>query len=154
MTKHLFPMNTEHVLGSVGLFLLIVVGKLADRGYGPQQTFAGRVSGCMARRAIDAIAVLGWLVARLPDAAVLPPPSSACDAGNGWRPRLTRIRIEKIAMNRRTAAVAAKETTPTRVLRGCSATKLRAAACAAATDAPSTAYRCRPSSSPWVNIRP
>ena len=73
MTKHLFPMNTEHLLGSVGLFLLIVVGKLADRGYGPQQTFAGRVSGCTARPAIDAIAVLGWLVDRLPDAAVLPP---------------------------------------------------------------------------------
>jgi hypothetical protein len=57
MTKHLFPMNTEHVLGSVGLFLLMVVGKLADRGYVRQQTFAGRVTGCMARRAIDAIAV-------------------------------------------------------------------------------------------------
>ena len=28
MTKHMFPMNTEHVLGSVSLFLLIVVGKL------------------------------------------------------------------------------------------------------------------------------
>ena len=73
MKKHLFPMNTEYVLGSVGLFLLIVVGKLADRGYGPQQTFAGRVSGCMARRAIDAIAVLGWLLDRLPEPAVLPP---------------------------------------------------------------------------------
>ena len=72
MTKHLFPTNTEHVLGSVGLSLLIVVGKLADRGYAPQQTFAGRVSGCMARRAIDAIAVVGWLVDRLPEPAVLP----------------------------------------------------------------------------------
>jgi hypothetical protein len=71
MTKHLFPMNTDHVLGSVGVFLLIVVGKLADRGYSPQQTFAGRVSGCMARRAIDAIAVMGWLVDRLPKPAVL-----------------------------------------------------------------------------------
>lgn len=86
MTKHLFPMNTEHVLGSVGLFLLIVVGKLADRGYDPQQTFAGRVSGCMARRAIDAIAVLGWLVDRLPDAAVLPPhPPPATRATVGVR---------------------------------------------------------------------
>ena len=81
MTKHLFPMNTEHVLGSVGLFLLIVVGKLADRGYGPQQTFAGRVYGCMARLAIDAIAVLGWLVDRLPKPGVLPPhPLSATRA--------------------------------------------------------------------------
>jgi hypothetical protein len=60
------------VLGPVGLFLLIVVGTLADRGYGPQPTFASRVSGGMARRAIDAIAVMGWLVDRLPGLAVLP----------------------------------------------------------------------------------
>jgi hypothetical protein len=72
MTKHLFPVNTDHVLGSVGLFLLIVVGKLADRGYGPQGTFARQVSGCIARGAIDAIAVMGWLVDRLPGLAVLP----------------------------------------------------------------------------------
>lgn len=75
MTKHLFPVHTEHVLGSVGLFLLIVVGKLADRGYGPQRTFTGRVSGSMARRAIDAIAVIGWLVDRLYEPAVLAPDS-------------------------------------------------------------------------------
>ena len=87
MTKHFFPMNTEHVLGSVGLFLLIVVGKLAERAYGPQQTFAGRVSGCMARRAIDAIAVLGWLADRLPDPTALPPqPSPATRATVGVRP--------------------------------------------------------------------
>ena len=73
MTKHLFPINTEHVLGWVGLFLLIVVATLADRGYGPQQTFAARVSGWLARRAIDAIAVVGWLVDRLPEPAVRPP---------------------------------------------------------------------------------
>ena len=72
MTKHWFPMNTEHVLGSVGLFLLIVVGTLADRGYGPQGTFACQVSGRIARGAIDAIAVMGWLVDRLPGPAVLP----------------------------------------------------------------------------------
>lgn len=75
MTKHLFPVNTEHVLGSVGLFLLIVVGKLADRGYSPQRTLTGRVSGSMARRAIDAIAVIGWLVDRLYEPAVLAPDS-------------------------------------------------------------------------------
>ena len=77
MTKHLFPMNTEYVLGSVGLFLLIVVGTLADRGYGPQQTLAGRASGCLARRAIDAIAVLGWLVDRLRLPPHLPPATRA-----------------------------------------------------------------------------
>ena len=62
MTKPLFSMDAEHVLGLAGLFLLIVVAKLADRAYGPQQTFADQVSGCLARRAIDAIAVVGWLV--------------------------------------------------------------------------------------------
>ena len=73
MTKHLFPMNTADVLGSVGLFLLIVVARLAERGYGPQQTFAAQVSGCIARRAIDAIAVAGWLVDACPSRPVLPP---------------------------------------------------------------------------------
>jgi hypothetical protein len=81
MTKHLFHINTEHVLGSVGLFLLILVGKLADQGYGPQGTFAGRVSGCMARRAIDAIAVMGWLVDWLPEPVVLPPHSLPATRG-------------------------------------------------------------------------
>jgi hypothetical protein len=86
MTKHLFPMNTQHVLGSVGLFLLIVVGRLANRGHGPQQTFAGRVSGSIARRAIDAIAVMGWIVDRLPEPAVLPPrPLPATRATGGAR---------------------------------------------------------------------
>jgi hypothetical protein len=72
MTKHVFPMNTEHLLGSVGLFLLIVVDKLADRGDGPQQTFVGRAFRWLARRAVDAIAVVGWFVDRLPEPAVLP----------------------------------------------------------------------------------
>ena len=62
MTKQVFPVNSEHALGSVGLFLLILVGKLAERAQGPQQTFADQVSGSLARRAIDAIAVVGWLV--------------------------------------------------------------------------------------------
>jgi hypothetical protein len=72
MTKQVFPVNSEHALGSVGLFLLILVGKLAERAQGPQQTFAGRVSGWMARRAIDVIAVMGWLIDRLPEPAVMP----------------------------------------------------------------------------------
>jgi hypothetical protein len=62
MTKRLFSVDAEHLLGLAGLFLLIVVAKLADRGYGPQQTFAERVSSGLARRAIDAIAVMGWLI--------------------------------------------------------------------------------------------
>jgi len=72
MTKQVFPVNSEHALGAVGLLLLILVGKLAERGQGPQQTFAVRVSGWMARRAIDVIALIGWLVDRLPEPAVMP----------------------------------------------------------------------------------
>jgi hypothetical protein len=67
MTKHLVSSATERVLGTVGLFLLIAIAKLAERGYGPQQTFVSHASGYMARRGIDAIAVIGWLVDRLPE---------------------------------------------------------------------------------------
>jgi hypothetical protein len=85
MTK-LFPVNSEHVLGSVGLFLLILVGRLAERAQRPQQTFAGRVFGWMARRAIDAVAVTGWLVDRLPEPAVTPShPPRAMRASVGVR---------------------------------------------------------------------
>ena len=73
MTKHLFPMDAEQVLGSIGLLLLVVVAKLAKRSDGRQRTFAGHVSGWMARRAIDAIAVIGWLVDRLFAPALVPP---------------------------------------------------------------------------------
>lgn len=72
MTKHLFPVDAEHVLGSIGLLLLVVVANLAKRGDGRQRTFADHVSAWMARRAIDAIAVIGWLVDRLFPPAVVP----------------------------------------------------------------------------------
>ena len=103
MTKHLFHMNTEHVLGSLGLFLLLVVARLAKCCVDPQHTLAGRVSGCLARRAIDAVAVVGWLVDRLPAPALEQAPSSACDAANAWRPGLTRIsdRHHRESENRR-----------------------------------------------------
>jgi hypothetical protein len=66
MTKHLFPMDTEHVLGSLGLFLLILIAVLSDSADNPRRTFAGHVSGFLARRAIDAVAVVGCVVDRLP----------------------------------------------------------------------------------------
>ena len=61
MTKRLLPMNTQHVLGSIGLFLLLLVVRLADRGDRPQEAHTRLVSGYMARRAIDFVAVVGWL---------------------------------------------------------------------------------------------
>jgi hypothetical protein len=73
MKKPLFRMNTEHVLGWVGLFLLIVVTKLAERAYGPQQTLAHQVSSWTALRAIDLVGVIGWLADRLPEPTVVTP---------------------------------------------------------------------------------
>jgi hypothetical protein len=67
MTKHTVSFDTEHLPGYVGLFLLLLIGRLADWGYGPQQTFAQRVSGWIARRAIDVLAIVGWLADRLPE---------------------------------------------------------------------------------------
>jgi hypothetical protein len=72
MTKHLFHMKTEHVLGSLGLFLLLLIANLSDSAVNPQHTLAGQVSGFLARRAIDAVAIVGWLFDRLP----APAPSS------------------------------------------------------------------------------
>jgi hypothetical protein len=72
MTRHLVGINTEHLLGSVGWVLLIAVIALSDRGYGPQTTFATRLSGRIARGAINVIAAVGWLVDRLPEPAARP----------------------------------------------------------------------------------
>jgi hypothetical protein len=68
----------ERLLGVVGLFLMLIVARLADRGYAPQQTAAARVSGFLARRGIDIVAAGGWLVDRLP----LPGPCVAARARN------------------------------------------------------------------------
>jgi hypothetical protein len=73
MKKPLFRMNTEHVLGYVGLFLMIVVTRLAERAFGPQQTLAQRVSSWMALRGIDLVTVIGWLADRLPEPMVMTP---------------------------------------------------------------------------------
>ena len=72
MTKNEFRMNTEHILGCLGLFLLLLIVRLSDIAYNPRHTVAGQVSGFLARRAIDAVAVIGWLADRLP----APEPSS------------------------------------------------------------------------------
>ena len=68
MTKNVFPMNTEHILGCLGLFLLLLVARLSDTADNTRHTVAAQVSGFLARRAIDAVAVIGWLADRLPAA--------------------------------------------------------------------------------------
>ncbi|MGH9241501.1 MAG: hypothetical protein ACRD3G_25925 [Vicinamibacterales bacterium] len=54
------------MLGVVGLFLMLVIARLTDRAYLQHATLAGRASGLVARRVIDAIAVVGWLCDRPP----------------------------------------------------------------------------------------
>jgi hypothetical protein len=50
----------------VGLFLVLVVARLAGPALATHTTTAGRVSGFAARRAIDAVAIVGWFFDRLP----------------------------------------------------------------------------------------
>ena len=78
MTKHLFFIDTQYVLGSLGLFLVVLIATLSDSADNPRRTFAGHVSGVLARRVIDTVALVGWF--RRPAAragAVMRAPSSA-----------------------------------------------------------------------------
>ena len=55
-----------YALGTFGLLLVLLVGKLAPHATARQRTYAGRVSAWSARRALDGIAAIGWLADRLP----------------------------------------------------------------------------------------
>ena len=66
MTNRVPLIRGDQALGLLGLFLMLVVAKLADRDYSTQHTVAGRLSGFVALRAIDGVAAVGWLVDRLP----------------------------------------------------------------------------------------
>src|SRR5215471_4165645 len=56
----------DRMLGVLGLFLILVLGKLTLPAYRSDQRGVARVTGFLARRAIDGIAVIGWIVDRLP----------------------------------------------------------------------------------------
>ena len=56
--------SRRYPLGSFGLLLIGLVGRLAPHAYSGQ-TDHGRIRAILARRAIDAIAVVGWTVDRL-----------------------------------------------------------------------------------------
>jgi hypothetical protein len=59
------PVNTNHPLGTFGLLLMLVVAKLA--GYldpsNPQSRH--RAQAFLARRAIDTLTAIGWVIDRL-----------------------------------------------------------------------------------------
>ena len=66
MSNQLLSVEFEHPLGVVGLFLMLIVAVMADHGYTAHRTLTGRLGGFLARRTIDAVAAIGWLVDHLP----------------------------------------------------------------------------------------
>ena len=60
--------DVRHPMGTVGLLLMLVVARLAEPALATHTTTATRAQGFTARRAIDAIALVGWLFDRLPAA--------------------------------------------------------------------------------------
>jgi hypothetical protein len=58
--------DVDHALGLVGLFLMLVVARLAAPASSEHATASGRAAGFAARRAIDAVGAIGWLFDRLP----------------------------------------------------------------------------------------
>ena len=55
-----------YALGTFGLLLVLLVGKLAPHTAAPHHAFPQRTRAWLARRALDVIGTIGWLVDRLP----------------------------------------------------------------------------------------
>ncbi|HKE82462.1 MAG TPA: hypothetical protein VKB50_01840 [Vicinamibacterales bacterium] len=66
MSNALSSVDIKHPLGVVGLFLMLIVAVMANHGYTAHRTLTGRIGGFLARRTIDAVAAIGWLIDRLP----------------------------------------------------------------------------------------
>ena len=66
MTTRVLSIETGHALGQIGLFLMLVIARLANRAYEPKQSAGDRLTSFLARRAIDGIAAIGWVADRLP----------------------------------------------------------------------------------------
>ena len=66
MTNKVLSIDMGHALGIFGLFLMLVIARLANHAYEPQQTAADRLTSFLARRVIDEIAAIGWVVDHVP----------------------------------------------------------------------------------------
>ena len=53
MTNKVLSIEMGHALGIFGLFLMLVIARLANHAYEPQQTAADRLTSFLARRVID-----------------------------------------------------------------------------------------------------
>ena len=65
MKNHDRLASAHRPLGTVGLLLLGLVGRLAEHAYPSGRADHGTVQALFARRAIDGIAAIGWTVDRL-----------------------------------------------------------------------------------------
>ena len=66
MTNKILSIEMEHALGMLGLFLMLVVARLSNHAYEPQQAAVDRLTSFLARRVIDGIAAIGWVVDHVP----------------------------------------------------------------------------------------
>lgn len=69
MRTRLFGRIGTRAFGTFGLLLVLLVGKLARYEVTPQDTRTQRARAWLARRAMDGIGAIGWLVDRLPPRA-------------------------------------------------------------------------------------
>jgi hypothetical protein len=78
MTNRVLALDADQTIAMLGLFLMVAVARLANRGYSVQHAAgwsedlarpARGLSSFLARRAIDGIAALGWIADHLPQSA-------------------------------------------------------------------------------------
>ena len=69
MSRRLVSRLGVYVLGTFGLLLVALVGKLAPHATAQEHTYPARVRAWLARRALDGIGVIGWLVDHVPPQA-------------------------------------------------------------------------------------
>lgn len=67
MTKRRLSVSAKHPLGILGLVLILLVAKLAEYSHPSHQVHSHRAQAFLAKRAIDGVALIGWIVDRLGD---------------------------------------------------------------------------------------
>jgi hypothetical protein len=78
MTNQILASEPNQMTGMLGLFLMLVVARLANLGYSAQPATgetndllrpSGGFPGFLARRGIDGVAAFGWIADHLPMSA-------------------------------------------------------------------------------------
>ena len=55
----------EHAVGIFGALLILLIARLVGPADSVQRTRLGQIRGFLARRALDAVAIVGWTVDRV-----------------------------------------------------------------------------------------